>query len=186
MLLPQLLCRESLRHIYDPTSNLGFKKIIPPQIQWYSTSEALRFALAPNQLSQYILKRGMDSWCHTKGGLRVDKENAVPLLLVCGGSREAPYQIQRKVRWGGRQSRQAQLSLIAVLGSSTRFQTMQRNCLSLLGHRACMFTALIPCQCCPRKTQAAGRKQISSSQLVITTKKTTFKKVLSVANFIRP
>lgn len=131
--LPQLLCRESLRHIYDPTPNLGFKKMIP-QIQWYSTSEALRFALAPNQLSQYILKWGVDRWCHTKGGLRVDKENAVSLAPVYVDPGKAPYQIERKVRWGGRQSKRAQLPLIAVLGSPTRFQAMQHYCLSLLGH----------------------------------------------------
>lgn len=105
LLLPQLLCRESLRHIYDPTSNLGFKKIIPPQIQWYSTSETLRFALAPKKLSQYILKWRVDSWCHIKGGLRVDRKNAVPLLLVCGDPGKVPYQIQRKVRLSGRQSK---------------------------------------------------------------------------------
>lgn len=92
------LQRKPQAHLW-PHIKSRFQKMIPPQIQWYSTSEALRFALAPNQLSQYILKRGMDSWCHTKGGLRVDKENAVPLLLVCGGPREAPYQTQRKVRW---------------------------------------------------------------------------------------
>lgn len=135
------------------------KKIISPQIQWYSTSETLRFALAPGWLSQYILKQGVDRWCHTKGGLRVDKENAVPLLLVCGDPGKAPYQIQKTVRCGGRQSKQAQLSLFAVLGSSTRFQTMRHHCLSLLGHKACVLTALILCQCCPRKTQAAERKQ---------------------------
>lgn len=73
-----------------------------------------------------------------------------------GDPGKAPYQIQRKVRWGGRQSMQAQLSLTAVLGNSTRFQIMQHNC--WLGHKACMFTALILHQCCPRKTQAAGRK----------------------------
>lgn len=129
LLLPWLLCRESLRHIYDPTSNLGFKKIIPLQIQWYSPSEALRFALAPSWLSQYILKWGVGRWCHTKGGLRVDKENVVPLLLVCGDLGKAPYQIQKMVRCGGRQSKQVQLSLFAVLGSSTRFQAMQHHCL---------------------------------------------------------
>lgn len=151
-------CNESLRHIHSPTSNVGLKNPYLPQIQWCSTTEALRFALAHGWQSQYCLKWGKDGWCHIEGW-EVVKRMQGPCFLYVGTLGKLPNRFKgRRGGVGGSPGKPRSLCLQSYT-TLPGFKTTQHNCLCLDKQPACLLTAMAPCWCFSRKTQAAGRKQ---------------------------
>lgn len=141
---------------------MGFKKVILPQIQWYSTTEVLRVALA---LSWQSVPFDMGN-----GWLVSHSRECRTLASFMWGSWGSYLTDSKEGVVGGRHSRQAQKSLLAILYNSASFQTTQRNCLPLLGHRACMFTHCLDTILVFFQKNTSCRKEtvISSSQILKT------------------
>lgn len=85
---------------FPPTSNVGVRKIILLQIQWFSTTEVL---LLPARGVSIVLKWGEDGWYHTE-----DWEVVQRMQRPCFSSRVSPGYVAKgqvsnrfKRRWGG-------------------------------------------------------------------------------------